>query len=90
MSNKKFLKDSEHYYKPENKGNKWLKKDRIITVVFLIFIAFYLLTEHKAHTFQALPWLIILACPVVHIFMHKVMHKGHDRHGNSKNKEEDQ
>jgi len=36
---------------------------------------FFLLTEHTAHVFGVLPWLLILACPLMHIFMH------HGRHG---------
>jgi hypothetical protein len=37
-----------------------------------------LLTEHTAHVFGVLPWLLILACPLMHIFMH---HGRHGRHG---------
>ncbi len=69
--------DHEHYHKPDDKENKWLKKDRIITILFLIFIGFYLITEHRAHLFAALPWLIFAICPIMHIFMHHG-HKGHN------------
>lgn len=31
----------------------------------------YLLTEHRAHTFDALPYLLLLACPLIHFFMHR-------------------
>jgi hypothetical protein len=33
-------------------------------------ITYYLLTEHQAHVFQALPYLFLLACPLMHFFMH--------------------
>jgi len=33
-------------------------------------IAFFLLTEHQAHLFGILPWLFLLACPVMHRLMH--------------------
>ena len=49
-------------------------------IVFWGFAAvalFYLVTEHRAHLFGALPFLIVLACPLMHIFMHH----GHGRHG---------
>lgn len=26
--------------------------------------------EHQAHLLGALPWLILLACPLLHLFMH--------------------
>ncbi len=40
-------------------------------------MAFYLVTEHTAHLLAALPYLILLACPLMHIFMHG----GHGGHG---------
>ena len=36
-----------------------------------------LLTEHTAHVFGVLPWLLILACPLMHIFMHHGHHGGY-------------
>ena len=61
---------------------------RIVTqVVFWSFAAialFYLLAEHRAHLFGALPFLIILACPLMHLFMHP----GHGDHAPSASKPE--
>jgi len=37
---------------------------------------FYLLTEHTAHVFGAIPYLLLLACPLMHVFMHRG-HGGH-------------
>jgi hypothetical protein len=62
--------DHEHYHKPENKRSWWLSRDGIIALIFIGFIGFYLMTEHQAHFYQALPWLILLACPFMHFFMH--------------------
>ena len=39
-------------------------------LVFLAVAAFYLLTEHTAHLFGALPFLLFLLCPLMHLFMH--------------------
>ena len=40
--------------------------------------AYFLLSEHRAHFFGALPFLLLLACPLMHL----LMHHGHgDRHG---------
>ena len=39
----------------------------------------FLLTEHRAHLFGVLPWLLLLACPLMHVFMHRGYH-GHRRH----------
>ena len=35
-----------------------------------------LLTEHLAHVVGALPFLLLLACPLIHVFMHH----GHGHH----------
>ena len=37
---------------------------------------FYLVTERTAHLFGVLPYLLILACPLMHV----ALHRGH-RHG---------
>ena len=55
-----------------------------IFVVFLAIAAFYLFTEHRAHLFGALPFLLLLACPLMHLFMHH----GHGTHGGYDEKSE--
>lgn len=46
---------------------------------FRAIAAFYLITERRAHTLGWLPWLLILSCPVLHIFMHRK----HGAHGHN-------
>jgi len=49
--------------------------------VFLGFAAialFFLWTEHRAHLLGALPYLLVLACPLMHLFHHG---HGHHEHG---------
>ena len=55
-----------------------------ILVLFLAIAAFYLFTEHRAHMFGALPFLLLLACPLMHLFMHR----GHGAHGGHDEKSE--
>ncbi|MFC4160569.1 DUF2933 domain-containing protein [Chitinimonas lacunae] len=43
---------------------------------FAAIAAFLLLTEHMAHVLGALPYLLLVACPLMHVFMHR----GHDHH----------
>ena len=40
---------------------------------------YYLLTEHLTHVTQAVPYLFLLACPLMHLF-HGHGHHGHHRH----------
>lgn len=43
----------------------------MVLLAFLAIAAFFLLTEHRAHLFGALPFLLLLACPLLHFFMHR-------------------
>lgn len=54
-----------------------------ILIVFLAIAAFYLFIEHRAHLLGALPFLLLLACPLMHLFMHHG-HGGHDTDGSKK------
>lgn len=56
--------------------------------VFAVIALFYLLTEHRAHLFGVLPYLFLLACPLMHFFMHG-QHGGHGGHGRTDGNEED-
>ena len=44
---------------------------------FAAIAVFFLITEHRAHLFGALPFLFLLACPLLHMFGHG----GHGAHG---------
>lgn len=71
--------------KPEPKfetGSRrfWTSKTGLVTIAFLFIAAFFLLTEHRAHTLGALPFLLLLACVPLHMFMHRG-HRGHGGHG---------
>ena len=48
---------------------------------------FYLVTEHTAHLFGALPYLFLLACPLMHVFMHRG--HGHKGHGHGQHRSSD-
>ena len=48
----------------------------VALLVFLATAGFYLATEHTAHLLGALPFLLFIACPLMHLFMHH----GHHRH----------
>ncbi|MDA8122837.1 MAG: DUF2933 domain-containing protein [Deltaproteobacteria bacterium] len=53
---------------------------RIGLLAFLGISTFFLWAEHKAHILGALPWLLLLLCPVIHLFMHRG-HGGHHGSG---------
>lgn len=55
----------------------WSSRYAVGLLVIGAVAAYYLLTEHLAHVAGALPWLLLLACPLMHVFMHH----GHGAHG---------
>jgi hypothetical protein len=58
----------------------WRSRTGLVFLGFLAIAAYFLVTEHRAHLALAvpyLPWLLLLACPLMHLFMHG----GHGGHG---------
>ena len=49
-------------------------------LVFLVAAGFYLWTEHRAHLYGVLPYLLFLACPLMHLIMHRSHHQTPARH----------
>ena len=54
-----------------------LSKNGIVLMGFLGVAGYFLWVEHQAHFISALPWLLLAACPLLHVFMHG----GHGGHG---------
>jgi hypothetical protein len=49
----------------------------IAALSFALVAAIYLLREHSGHALGALPYLLLLACPLLHLF------HGHGGHGHT-------
>jgi hypothetical protein len=47
-----------------------------VLIGFLVIGGFFLITEHRAHALGWLPFILLAACPLMHLFMHK-NHSGH-------------
>jgi Protein of unknown function (DUF2933) len=48
----------------------------LVLLAFVAIAAFFLWTEHRAHVLGALPWVLLAACPLLHLFMHRSGHGG--------------
>ena len=46
------------------------RRARWVFAAFMAIAGTYLIAEHRAHLGSALPFLILLACPLLHVFMH--------------------
>lgn len=68
--------------KDERPGGFWRTRYALGYLVLGAVAAYFLLTEHRAHFLGALPFLLLLACPLMHVFMHHG-HGGHGDHGKS-------
>lgn len=55
----------------------WRTPTGITLLVALLAMGFYLVTEHTAHVLGFVPYLLVLACPLMHLFMHRGHHGGH-------------
>ncbi len=60
----------------------WRTAGGLAAVGFGAVAAFFLFTEHRAHMFGMLPYLIFLVCPVMMLFMHHG-HENSDHHEHS-------
>lgn len=59
----------------------WSLRGRIALLVLGAVAAYFLFAEHRAHVAGALPYLLLLACPLMHVFMHGGHGQGHRGHG---------
>jgi Protein of unknown function (DUF2933) len=48
----------------------WCSRYAVGLLVMGAVAAYFLFSEHRAHFFGALPFLLLLACPLMHVFMH--------------------
>ena len=72
-----------HGHDPAGGGEeRFLQRGRWVFWIFVIIAASFLISEHRAHVLGALPFLFLflLACPLLHLFMHGG-HGGHGGHG---------
>ena len=60
---------TEHH----SEARSWFRsRSSIVLLTFLAIATFFVVTEHRAHALGALPYLLLLACPLLHLF-----HGGH-------------
>ena len=58
----------------------WRPRAKFVFLAFALIGALLLIAEHRAHVLPWLPWLLLAACPLMHVFMHRG-HGDHDHHG---------
>lgn len=63
----------------------WFSSKGLAAFGLIGAVTYFLLVEHQQHVWQFLPYLIFLACPFMHLFMHR----NHGRHLNQNNHVDD-
>ncbi|MCA1451549.1 DUF2933 domain-containing protein [Ensifer sp. IC3342] len=58
----------------------WRSKTAIVLLGFLLIGGFLLVSEHRLHALGYVPYLLVLACPLLHLFHHGHGHGSH-KHG---------
>lgn len=67
----------DHANRQLKPGGRFLRsRAGIVFLVLLAIAGFLLFTEHRAHVLGAGFFLLLLACPLLHVFMHG----GHGEH----------
>ena len=61
-------------------GPNWSRINQWVLWIGLAAAVAWMFFRHNAHLGQLLPFLILLACPLMHLFHHGG-HGGHDGHG---------
>lgn len=69
--------DNNHEEEARAGGSFWSSRPGLAFAAFLAIALFLLLSEHCAHALGFLPFLLLLACPLLHVFMHS----GYGGHG---------
>lgn len=65
----------------------WRSRTGIALCGFIAIAALLLILEHRAHVWQWLPFALLLACPLMHLFHGHGSHGGH--HGAKPSKGDD-
>jgi hypothetical protein len=59
-----------HETESELRTTKRITAPALAVAGFVAIAAFLLLSGHRAHVLGVLPWLLLLACPLLHLLAH--------------------
>jgi hypothetical protein len=66
--------------RPQPAGAWWCTAPGLLLIAVIGVALGYLILQHRIHVLAVLPYLLLLACPLMHLFHGRHGH-GHARHG---------
>lgn len=74
--------ESDMTHRHASQAYSWLRiPSGVVLLGFLAIAVFFLITEHRAHVLGALPYVLLLLCPILHLLLHRSHGCGHTGHG---------
>ena len=61
----------EHDHSEDSGASRAKTVSRYVFFGFVAIAAYFLITEHRAHVIPFLPFLLLAACPFLHMFHHR-------------------
>ena len=74
---------------PSPETRPWFRsRTGLVLLAFLAIAGFFVVAEHTAHALGVLPYLLLLACPLLHLLHggHGSGHRGHGTHGGDRDR----
>jgi len=68
---------SRHGHQASAGGSFWTSRAFLVFLAFAAIAVVMLWNEHRAHLLGAIPYLFLLACPLLHMFGGHGSHGGH-------------
>ncbi|MGI1669619.1 MAG: DUF2933 domain-containing protein [Neptuniibacter sp.] len=69
------------------KSSFWCSKSGFAALLMIAVAGYFLLVEHAEHVFPFLPYLFLLMCPLMHLFMHGSHNHGEHKHDSNRTEE---
>jgi hypothetical protein len=66
----------------------WKSPFGMVCTLLAIAASVYLYVAHKDHVLALLPYAVLAACPLMHMFMHRGHHR-HDQHSHGEHGDQD-
>lgn len=81
--------NSHHEHNQSDEPGFWRSRTGVAFIIIGSVTGYFLVTEHWAHFMGALPYLLLLACPLMHVFMHGGHGDNHENgdHGSDEKKQ---